>query len=215
MYEVINGLLFITHQTEQYTYLESVEVALRGGCKHIQLRMKDVSLDEVMIVAQEAKSRCDHYDACLYINDYVDVCKQIGARGVHLGKTDILPSEARTMLGNDFIIGGTANTFADICCLLSEGVDYIGLGPFRFTTTKKNLSPVLGLDGYADIINRCKENNVSVPISAIGGIMADDIPSILQTGIDGIASSSMILKAKNPVDETRFIIEIINNVNRK
>lgn len=215
MYGVINGLLFITHQTEQYTYLESVEIALRGGCKHIQLRMKDVSLDEVMIVAQEAKSRSDHYDACLYINDYVDVCKQIGARGVHLGKTDILPSEARSILGNGFIIGGTANTFADICCLLSEGIDYIGLGPFRFTTTKKNLSPVLGLDGYADILNRCKENNVSVPILAIGGIMADDIPSILQTGVDGIASSSMILKAKNPIDETRFIIEIINNVNRK
>ena len=75
-----------------------------------------------------------------------------GADGVHLGKNDMSPSDARKILGNGYIIGGTANTLDDIERLIKEGVDYIGLGPFRYTETKKNLSPILGIDGYKKIL---------------------------------------------------------------
>ncbi|HCC50986.1 MAG TPA: thiamine phosphate synthase [Porphyromonadaceae bacterium] len=203
----MNGLLFITHQTERYSYFQSVEIALEGGCRQIQLRMKDAPAGEVEEVARRAKMLCDTFNAALYIDDHVDVCRNVKAAGVHLGKQDMSPSEARRMLGNQYIIGGTANTFEDIAVLYKQQVDYIGLGPFRFTSTKKNLSPVLGLEGYRRIIKQCGEQGIFLPVVAIGGITADDIPDILQTGVSGIALSSTILCAANPVEETRKIVK--------
>ena len=111
------------------------------------------------------------------------------------------------MLGEEFIIGGTANTFEDIERLASQGADYIGCGPFRFTTTKKNLAPVLGLEGYRDIIAKMEDAGIDLPVVAIGGITADDIDEILATGVRGIALSGTILRAENPVEEMRFILE--------
>ena len=202
----MNGLLFITHQTDKITYLQSVEIALKGGCRQIQLRMKEAEIGEVEAVAQKAKLLCDKYQASLYIDDYVEVCKNIGATGVHLGKSDMPPAEARAVLGEKYIIGGTANTFDDIAELHRQRVDYIGLGPFRFTTTKKNLSPVLGLEGYADIVTLCRKGGINLPIVAIGGITISDIPDIMRTGVSGIALSSTILNAESPVEETQKIL---------
>ncbi|MDR0699092.1 MAG: thiamine phosphate synthase [Tannerella sp.] len=208
----MDGLLFITHRTDRYDYLRSVEIALEGGCRQIQFRMKDAPLGEVEEVAHCAKVLCDKHKAALYIDDYVEICRNINAAGVHLGKSDMAPSEARMVLGDRYIIGGTANTFEDICMLHQQQVDYIGLGPFRFTTTKKNLSPVLGLEGYRVIVNRCRENGIFLPILAIGGITIADIPGIMQTGVSGIALSSAILSAENPVEETRKIMELTVNL---
>ena len=203
------GLLFITHETEKYSYLDSVEIALKGGCRMIQLRMKESSLEEVEQTGILATALCKQYGADLYIDDHVEICKRIRATGVHLGKTDMPPREARKILGENFIIGGTANTFEDIQNLKADGVDYIGLGPFRFTTTKKNLSPVIGLSGYKQIAEQCANEDIKLPIFAIGGITVNDIPEILNAGITGIALSSTILQAENPEKETKEIIEII------
>lgn len=85
-------------------------------------------------------------------------------------------AEARQILGKDFIIGGTANTFEDVQMHYQAGADYIGCGPFRFTTTKKNLSPILGLEGYKAIVSQMKTAGINLPIVAIGGITYDDIP---------------------------------------
>ncbi|MDR1675233.1 MAG: thiamine phosphate synthase [Tannerella sp.] len=205
----MSGLLFITHQTERYSYLQSVEIALEGGCRRIQLRMKDATPGEVEKTGLRAGDLCGKYGAELYIDDHVEVCKNIRATGVHLGKTDMPPREARQLLGDGFLIGGTANTFEDIQRLNSEGVDYIGLGPFRFTATKKNLSPVIGLSGYRRIMEQCKERRINLPVFAIGGITANDIPDILSAGVSGIALSSSILQAQNPVEETGRIIAIV------
>lgn len=207
----MHGLLFITHETEKYSYLDSVKIALAGGVRHIQLRMKDAPVSEVEKMALKAKELCLEYGAKLYVDDHVEVCKNTGLTGVHLGKQDMPPSEARKILGPNFVIGGTANTFEDICRLKNEGVDYIGLGPFRFTTTKKNLSPVLGLEGYTGILQQCRENGISLPVFAIGGITKEDVPSLMRTGIAGIALSSTILNAGNPIMETKELINIIDN----
>jgi len=210
----MKGLLFITHQTEKIDYLQSVQLALDGGCRQIQLRMKEATPDEVEQVGREAKTLCDRYQAALFIDDHAEVCQKIGAVGVHLGKMDISPVEARQILGHDFIIGGTANTFEDIQHLVASEVNYIGLGPFRFTTTKKNLSPILGLEGYQNIMQQCRKQNISLPIFAIGGITIDDIPAIMETGVTGIALSSTILNTDNPVETTQKIVQIINQYQR-
>jgi len=206
----MRGLLFITHQTERFSYMQSAEIALKGGCKQIQLRMKDVSAECLLETARKMKILCDSYRADLYIDDNVEVCKMANATGVHLGKNDMPIADARKILGKNFIIGGTANTFEDIKLLHAAGADYIGLGPFRFTETKKNLSPILGLSGYKDIVRLCEECNIKLPIFAIGGINVDDISAIMQTGISGIALSSTILQAINPIEETKKIIQTIN-----
>jgi len=207
----MNGLLFITHQTAKYNCLQSVEIALKGGCRQIQLRMKDACITDVEKTAFQAKALCDEYGADLYLNDHVEVCQCVKAKGVHLGKTDMSPSEARSILGDDYVIGGTANTFDDILYLKKQGVDYIGLGPFRITATKKNLSPVLGSEGFRDIMNLCRQYEIKLPVFAIGGITINDIPDLMLAGAMGIALSSTVLNAENPVYETGRIINFLKN----
>lgn len=200
------SLQFITHQTELYSYFESARMALEGGCKWIQLRMKEAPLEEVEAVALQLKPICKEHEAMLIIDDHVELVKKLEVDGVHLGKNDMPISQARQILGEAFIIGGTANTFEDVVQHYRAGVDYLGIGPFRFTTTKKNLSPVLGLEGYATILSQMKEAHIKLPVVAIGGITYEDIPDILSTGVNGIALSGTILRADNPVEETRRIL---------
>ena len=88
-----------------------------------------------------------------------------------------------------FLVGATANTFEDILKADREGASYIGLGPYRYTETKKNLSPILGLEGYRKIIGQCREAGLEIPIFAIGGIEFEDIAPLMETGIEGIAVS--------------------------
>ena len=204
------SLQFITHYTERYTYLDSVRIALEGGCRWIQLRMKEASTEEIIPIAKEAKAMCHKYGATFIIDDHVELVKQIEADGVHLGKNDMPIAEARKLLGRNYIIGGTANSFEDVQKHYENGADYIGCGPFRFTTTKKNLSPVLGLEGYQRIVSQMKEAGINLPLVAIGGITRDDLPSLMQTGITGIALSGSILRAESPIQEMKTIIQTID-----
>lgn len=201
---------FITHHDEKYTYLDSVRIALEGGCRWVQLRMKNATEEELRRNASAAKELCLEAGAVFIIDDYVDLALEVGADGVHLGKNDMPIPEARRILGNGFIIGGTANTIEDIRGHWRNGADYIGCGPFRFTATKENLSPVLGLEGYRDIVGKMKDEGIDLPMVAVGGITCDDIPGIMETGAGGIALSGTILRADDPVKETRKIINILN-----
>jgi thiamine-phosphate pyrophosphorylase len=174
--------------------------------------MKGASTGEVETVARRAKTLCDQFGAALYINDYVDVCRNVNAAGVHLGKSDMPPSEARTVLGDKFVIGGSANTFEDILALHKQQVDYIGLGPLRLTATKTDLSPVLGLEGYRSLVKQSRDSGILLPILAIGGITIEDLSGIMQTGISGIALSSAILNAENPVEATKKIMKRLSSL---
>lgn len=201
-------LQFITHSNDRYTYADGARMALKGGCKWIQLRMKDATDDEVRQVAGIVQPLCREHEAVFLLDDRVGLAKELKADGVHLGRNDMPVDEARRILGEEFIIGGTANTFEDIERLWRLGADYIGCGPFRFTSTKKNLSPVLGLDGYRSIIGSMRAAGIELPVVAIGGITVDDIPAVMATGVDGIALSGAILNASDPVRETARIMSL-------
>ena len=203
----MRAIQFITHETETVGYVEGARMALEGGCRWIQLRMKDASDDEVRKAAAEIQPMCKAHDAIFLLDDRVELAKELKADGVHLGKNDMPVDEARRVLGEEFIIGGTANTFDDIERLSRQGADYIGCGPFRFTTTKKNLAPVIGIEGYRDIIEKMKAAGIDLPVVAIGGITADDIDDILETGVRGIAVSGTVLRAENPVAMMKQIIQ--------
>lgn len=204
-------LQYISHFTPQISYAEGIRMALEGGCRWIQLRMKDASAEEIIACAEEVIPLCRRHGAKFLLDDHVELVRRLGADGVHLGKNDMPVDEARKILGPDIIIGGTANTIEDIIRLHKQGADYIGCGPFRFTTTKKNLSPILGLDGYKSIVLKMKELGIDLPIVAIGGITVEDIPAVMGTGVSGIALSGAILGAPDPVEMTARIIETIDN----
>lgn len=198
---------FISHFTEQHTYLDSIRLALEGGIKWVQLRMKEASEEEFLSIGTEVRRLCNQYGATFIIDDHVELVHKLKADGVHLGKNDMPIIEARRILGNNVIIGGTANTFEDIASHYQATANYIGCGPFRFTTTKKGLSPTLGLEGYRSIMQKVKEAAIDIPVVAIGGITAEDIPGIMQTGISGIALSGAILRAENPIEEIKRILK--------
>lgn len=205
-------LQFITHYNEKYSYIDSARMALEGGCRWIQLRMKETEealIEETAIIVQQM---CQEYGATFIIDDHVWLAQKIKADGVHLGKTDMPVAEARRILGEPFIIGGTINSFEDISSHLQGATpDYFGCGPFRYTSTKKNLSPILGHEGYRSIIRQMREAHIPIPLVAIGGISKEDIPSLLEDGVNGIALSSSILNADNPVMEVKAVVNFIQN----
>lgn len=206
---------FISHYTDKIGYLDSIRLALEGGCRWVQLRVKNATIDELRPMALEAQRMCREAGATFIIDDQVALVKEIGADGVHLGKNDMPVAEARKVLGPDFIIGGTANTFDDVRMHYEAGANYIGCGPFRFTTTKEKLSPVLGLEGYRSIVSQMREEGIILPIVAIGGITADDIPDIMKTGVTGIALSGTVLRAENPIQEMQRLLAIVNSSSDK
>ena len=203
---------FITHANDRYDYLDGVRMALEGGCRWIQLRMKDASEEEVLKTAESTRKLCRQYDAVFLLDDYVELVERTGADGVHLGKNDMPIDEARRLLGKDKIIGGTANTFEDVKRIYSAGADYIGCGPFRFTTTKKKLSPILGLDSYRRIIEQMTAYGINIPVIAIGGILLQDVSDIMQTGVSGVAISGAILNANNDDNPVTTMKRFINEL---
>lgn len=204
-------LQFITHTTERYSYADAARLALIGGCRWIQLRAKEMPMVELEPLAVEVRQLCEAYRATFIIDDHVELALRVGAHGVHLGRSDMPIDEARRLMGPNYIIGGTANTLGDIRRLWLSGADYVGCGPFRFTTTKKNLSAILGLAGYSRLMQEARSEGIKLPVVAIGGITAQDISSLLKTGVDGIALSGSVLRAHDPASQMREILAILMN----
>lgn len=180
------------HYISQAAYgghLEAIERVLLAGGKWVQLRIKNEPDSVVLRLAIAAAALCKKHGARLIVNDDPLIALKAGADGVHLGLNDMPVAAARAILGPGKLIGGTANTFADIRLRVAEGVDYIGLGPYRFTTTKANLSPVIGLSGYITLMEQVKKAGIGTPLIAIGGITAADIPLLMQAGLYGVAMS--------------------------
>ena len=204
----MNNIQFITHENQRFGYVEGAEMALRGGCKWVQLRMKDATDNKFLSIGRKIAALCRSYNATFLLDDRVHLVAELGADGVHLGKNDMPISEARRILGNEKIIGGTANTFADVQHLAAQGADYIGCGPFRYTPTKRNLAPILGLEGFQNILKQMQQAGISLPLIAIGGIVSTDIATLRDIGVSGIAVSGAVIGAADPIKEMKKLIEI-------
>jgi thiamine-phosphate diphosphorylase len=186
--------------------LVQIEAACRAGVRLIQLRMKEASDKEFLAMAAEAMKICRAGGSRLIINDRVEVAAAVNADGVHVGQEDLSVKEARRILGEGKMVGGTANTMEDIREHVKGGADYIGLGPFRYTTTKKKLSPILGLEGYRRIMREMAEEGVEVPVYAIGGIGVEDVGGLAEAGVYGVAFSGLLVNAK---DRMEVVTEIL------
>lgn len=207
---MISQIQYISQADRSGSHIRNIKRALDAGCDWIQLRIKEQSLDFVRSEAALAKVECEKYGARLLINDYIHIAKEMDADGVHLGLTDDKISLAREILGEQKLIGGTANTLEDVILRHTEGVDYVGLGPYAFTATKAKLSPILGLEGYRKILIGLQEAQVKTPIIAIGGLDEAAVKSLLELGIHGFAISGLLNTSESPVS---LISEIYHTIN--
>lgn len=185
------------------SHAQQAELACAGGISWIQFRSKKLSGAQYYAEALAVKDVCLQYAATFIINDRVEMAKMLSADGVHLGLKDMPIEDARTILGPNAIIGGTANTINQVQVIDSSSANYIGLGPFRETMTKKNLSPTLGVMG----IQKITRTGVSLPIIAIGGIQLADLTALSETGVHGIAVASGITSSKDPKQRAQDFCE--------
>lgn len=175
------------------------ERACKAGVKWVQARIKNKDERTWIQIAGDIASICKAYDVVCVVNDNAEIALKVNADGVHLGQKDMSFSEAKKIFRNKkMIIGGSANTAEDIIKLARQKISYMGLGPLRFTSTKKDLKPVLTIGGYKIIMDAVIKSDLRVPpIYAIGGVIASDVHKLLLLGIDGVAVSSALSGAKD------------------
>lgn len=191
------------HACGERDIAEVVLAAAQGGVSMVQLRNK---IDPKPLVAAQAAMLCEllkPYDIPFLVNDYVDIARDAGASGAHIGQGDISAAEARQILGEEAILGLTAFTAEHISALDPALVDYIGTGPFFPTQTDKG-KPVLGAEKFAALIAHSV-----VPVVGIGGITPDNARQVLEAGADGIAMMRAISAADDPCEAARKFTAVI------
>jgi len=201
---MFNPVHYISHGDTPQEQLYHIESVLDAGQTWVQYRFKNTLSSIRWNTAEKVQLLCQTYKATLLINDDVHLALAIEADGVHLGLQDMPIEQAKRMLPNR-IIGGTANTLQDVKQRLEEQCSYIGIGPFRYTKTKANLSPILGISGYQHLIESLEP--IPIPLVAIGGITLADLPVLKDLGLDGIAISSLLQASKN-------VKETLNQINQ-
>ncbi len=187
--KTIEKIQYITRDTALMSHSEQAQIMFSQGVKWVQLRMKNAKEEEFYEEATKCMYYAKKFNSKLIINDNVKIAYDVNADGVHLGIKDTPLAFARYILGNNKIIGATANTINDIEEHYKNGADYVGLGPYRYTDTKKNLSPVLGIEKYLEILDALFNKKINIPIIAVGGITIDDIDLLINSGLHGVAIS--------------------------
>lgn len=169
---------------------EVLRAIISGGAKIVQYRDKEISKKEFYEEAKRLKNIANDAGVILIINDYVDVAKEIDADGVHLGQEDMLPNEARKILGNDKIIGVSTHNLDEAIKAEQDGATYINVGPIFKTNTKKNVTAPVGIEMFKLISNQIK-----IPISVMGGINHNNIKQVVQAGAKIIAVVSAVVSS--------------------
>lgn len=203
MRKSISKLHYLTQDLESISHQEQVRIACEAGVKWIQLRVKNKNFDEWKRIALEVKAITEKFDCTLIINDNVAIANESDADGVHLGQQDLNWQQARNILGDKKIIGFSTHSIEELNAAKNYDVDYFGLGPFRFTSTKENLNPVLGLEGFRNIISFAKTSGIQQSIIAVGGIQLNDIEDLINAGGDGVAVSSAINLSIDPMNAAK------------
>jgi thiamine-phosphate pyrophosphorylase len=193
------GLYIITGSYPELgrSHLDIARAALEGGADAIQLRAKDLGGRDMLELSLRIREMVDKSgrDCLFMVNDRVDVALAAGADGVHLGQDDLPAVEARTLIGEDIILGISAMTPEMAEKAQAEGADYLGVGPAFPTPTKPDAGIVIGVEGIQNT-----KQAVDVPVVAIGGINQDNAGQVLEAGVDGIAVISAVATAEDMLD---------------
>ena len=192
MKKYIEKLQFITHDIIQHSHIEQTQIACEAGAKWIQYRCLSKADDELLADINSIADICDDWGATLIVTNHIHLKGKADIQGFHIEDMSADFITLRKQIGDEFTLGGSANTTDDIIRLAKEGADYVGVGPFKVTTTKPNDSPLLGIKGYTNAIEILKSQGIDLPILAVGGVTLQDIDPLLATGVYGIAASSAI-----------------------
>jgi thiamine-phosphate pyrophosphorylase len=186
------------------SHVAQAERLCAGGAHWVQLRMKGAGRDEWLSAARAVVAVCRGHGVRCIINDSVEIALAADADGVHLGKTDGDWRAARQRLGPDRLLGGTVNNPVDAArAIESKVLDYVGVGPLRFTSTKKALAPVLGVSGVAALLEQLGQ----LPAWVIGGVLPADLPELKAAGAAGVAVSGGVLRDGEIEARTRLFLQ--------
>lgn len=180
--------------------------AIRGGCTLVQLREKEASSGEFYERALQLKKVTDYFHVPLIIDDRIDIMLAVDAAGVHLGQSDLPAEAARQIIGPDKILGVSARTVEDAEKAESDGADYLGVGAVYPTTTKGDAEEV----SREELEKIC--STVSIPVVAIGGLNARNIPSLEGSGISGVAVVSAIMAQDRPEEAARLLKDTVYGI---
>jgi thiamine-phosphate pyrophosphorylase len=193
--------------TQDGTGVPHAEQAARlcaAGARWIQLRIKDAPRVRWLEEARASADACHEHGALLIVNDSVEIALASGADGAHLGASDGDWGAARDALGPDRILGGTVNNDEDAARASASGrLDYVGVGPLRFTSTKRRLAPVLGPEGVRRIVGQLR----GIPAWVIGGVTPEDCALLRDTGAAGVAVSSALHRGGRLEDNLRAFLD--------
>jgi thiamine-phosphate pyrophosphorylase len=182
-----------------------VEAAVRGGVSAVQLREKSRPIPEYVDIARRIQKVLQPFGVPMIINDRVDIALAVGAAGVHLGQTDMLPGEARKLLGPDAVIGLSVETPEQAAAADHLDVDYLGVSPIFSTPTKTDLLTAWGLHGLRLLRSRSRHRLI-----AIGGINSSNAAAVMEAGADGVAVVSAICSAPDPDASARELRKIVD-----
>jgi thiamine-phosphate pyrophosphorylase len=189
----------------RFSHMEITRLAIAGGADTIQYRQKSGSTREMIEAARNMKQLCSDAGVTFIVNDRLDVAIAAEADGVHLGQDDFPIPMARGLLGEGRIIGGSAATLDEVRKCLSEGADYVGFGPVYPTSSKDDAGPVSGIDILKQVVEI-----IPLPIIAIGGVGAENIPDVMRAGAHGIAVISAVCCQDDPEEATRSLYQALN-----
>ena len=205
---MISRLHYISEENDNSALLEQIKEVCKAGVDWVEFNPTDINEDELEELAIEAKQICKKYGASIIIKGNVELAKAIKANGVFLSQNDMDPVEARAILGDKPYIGGAANTWEEVELLYeSKVVDYIGLGPFKASSSDSHLS--LGIKGYSNILNNMIIQDIDIPIVARGGIDLEDIFDLQLTGCYGVAIDDLISHSfdkKETIEEIKLVL---------
>lgn len=191
-------------QTGTRSLLETVDEALAGGVKAVQLREKELTSRELYELAFDLKKLTCRYDAKLLINDRIDIALAVDADGVHLGSNSIPIYRARKLLGKNRLIGVSCHNQVNAITAQEKGADFITFGPVFFTASKAKYGKPVGIDKLESV-----SHLLTVPVFAIGGVNAANAREVLATGATGIALISAIMSAHEPRQAAQTLLSLL------
>lgn len=197
MKKYIENLQFITHDITGLSHIDQARIACEAGAKWIQYRCLTKDDQELLADIIPIAEICDDWGATLIVTEHIHLSKLADIQGFHMEDTYAPIQAIKEQLGEEFTVGGTAHTAADVVRLVAAGADYIGCGPFKTSTTKVTDLTPLGTTGLSSLMEEVNPHLSGVPIIAVGGITAADITALMDAGVFGVAASSAINQAED------------------
>lgn len=185
-------------------FLKIIEEAIKGGTTVVQIREKEGETLDFYNLALKVKEITSKYNVPLIVNDRIDVALAIKSEGIHIGQTDMPADVARSLIGDEMILGVSASTVKEARKAEKDGADYIGTGAV-FPTATKDDAPSITKDDLKEVTG-----SINIPTVAIGGITLENASELAGTGISGISVVSAIMNSEDPKTASENLLKIYN-----